>query len=97
MIAAVSPHLKVHIHSSICSLLSDQGDWHKMAPSSQLIDYNLVSLQSKHLNYSVAECKLQLRHDGWPLYSPNSYFYIFMCSVLQPRDVFKTIKIVTLF
>lgn len=53
MIAAVSPHLKVHDHSSICSLLSDQGDWHKMVPSSQLIDYNLVSLQSKHLNYSV--------------------------------------------
>lgn len=44
----------------------------------------------------MAECKLQLRHHGWPLYSPNSYFYIFMCSVLQPREVFKTRKIVNL-
>lgn len=34
MIAAVSSHLKVHRHSSICSFLSDQGDWHKMVSSS---------------------------------------------------------------
>lgn len=44
MIAAVSSHLKVHSHSSICSFLSDQGDWHKMVSSSQLIDDNLVRL-----------------------------------------------------
>lgn len=42
-------HLKVHGHSSIGSLLSDQGDWHNMVSSSQLIDYNLISLQSKQL------------------------------------------------
>lgn len=104
MIAAVSSHLKVHSHSSICSPLSDQGDWHKMVSSSQLIDYNLVSLQSKQLNHqfdpfhiSIAECKLQLRHDGRPLYSPDSYFYIFMRSVLQAREVFRTRKIVNPF
>lgn len=42
---AVSSHLKVHGHSSVCSLLSDQGDWHKMVSSSQLIDDDLVSLK----------------------------------------------------
>lgn len=53
LIAAVASHLEVHGHGSICSLLSDQGDWHKMVSSSQLIDYNLISLQSKQLNHCV--------------------------------------------
>lgn len=41
------PHLKVHCNGSIRSFVSDEGEWHIMAFSFWLIDYNLFSLESK--------------------------------------------------
>lgn len=58
VLCTLTSHLKVHGHSPICSLFSNQSERHIMVPSSGFINNDLLSLRRGH----TKQTKLQSVH-----------------------------------